>query len=138
MEKLKAFVAEKHAYLDKYGLHIMMTQNSAGEIALGDSQEYGDAITPFDSAAINQTILDEARRYFILKDWSPSQTWHGICAHNKNGEDLVKEVMPNVHIVTAFGTMGMTMAFGLAEKAWDSWTAAGSSKNTKAEKVAGN
>ncbi len=42
----------------KWGIHVMVAQNSKGEFALGDQHEYGLTFDPFDQAFINNLITN--------------------------------------------------------------------------------
>jgi FAD dependent oxidoreductase TIGR03364 len=121
LDALKRRIAEETPELDRYGIHVMGCQNGHGEIVLGDSHEYDDAIEPFDKALIDELILRELRHLIELPDWTIGQHWHGIYAKLPNGLQFVHEVEPGVTIVTATGGCGMTMSFGLAEQSWDAW-----------------
>ena len=107
--------------LNRYGIHVMASQNGCGEVILGDSHEYDEQITPFDKALIDELIFREIRRIANLPDWTIQQRWHGIYPVAPNGIEFVAEPEANVHLAIASGGCGMTMSFGLAEEKWLAW-----------------
>ena len=90
-------------------------------MVLGDSHEYGQALEPFDKTLIDDLMLRELRRIICLPDWTIAEHWHGIYAKHPHQPVFEAELLPNVHIFTGTGGAGMTMSFGLAERAWERW-----------------
>ncbi|QDT67811.1 D-amino acid dehydrogenase small subunit [Planctomycetes bacterium MalM25] len=115
---LRDRIAEETPELDRYGIHVMAAQNGLSEVVLGDSHEYGDAITPFDRQEITRLMLRELRSLIDLPTWELAAQWHGVYAVQANGEpQFVHTPAEGVRIVIATGGCGMTMSFGLAEQA---------------------
>lgn len=102
----------------KYGIHVMASQNELGEVVIGDSHEYGDAIEPFDKAVIDELILGYLRRLIDLPDWSIAGRWHGLYPKHPTLPVVRIEPAPGVTITPSPGGAGMTLAFGLAESYW--------------------
>jgi D-hydroxyproline dehydrogenase subunit beta len=121
LKAVKRRVAEQSPELDRYGIHVMVSQNRLGEAVLGDSHEYNEAISPFDKAEIDHLMLRELRAVFQLKNWTIAERWSGVYAKHAADPQFVVEPMPGVSIVTATGGAGMTMSFGLAEENWRRW-----------------
>jgi D-hydroxyproline dehydrogenase subunit beta len=121
LEALKRRIAVETPELDRYGIHVMASQNGRGEVVLGDSHEYGDDISPFDKAAIDELILRELRRILVLPDWTIQERWHGVYAKTTGAFPFFSEPEPNIHVHVAPGGAGMTMSFGIAEMQWESW-----------------
>lgn len=113
-------IAEELPELNQFGIHVMAAQNDHGDVILGDSHEYGDQISPFDSSTIEDLILRELKKVFCLPPGQIYQRWHGIYAKHPTRPVFQASPIPNVHLFTGTGGAGMTMAFGLAEQFWNS------------------
>ncbi|EMI20680.1 FAD dependent oxidoreductase [Rhodopirellula maiorica SM1] len=114
-------IATNHPELDRYGIHVMASPFRSGRLILGDSHEYGDAITPFDKREIDELMLRELRQLICLPNWTVCQRWHGVYA--KHPTLPVFEAQPDegVHVFVGTGGAGMTMSLGLADRSWQRW-----------------
>jgi D-hydroxyproline dehydrogenase subunit beta len=117
---LRERIATETPELDRYGIHVMAAQNAQGEVVLGDSHEYDEAIDPFDKEEIHQLMLRELHRLIRLPSWEITERWHGIYAKHRTDRITMVEPQPGVQLLTGVGGAGMTLAFGLAEEFWES------------------
>jgi len=117
---LKRRLAESLPHHHAAGIHVMASQNEAGEVILGDSHDYDAPLDPFDSEAIDDLILGYARRMLRLPDWSIAARWHGVYAKGPDPIHFSAEPQPGCFVMGSPGGAGMTLAFGLAERWWDS------------------
>ncbi|MDQ2720993.1 MAG: TIGR03364 family FAD-dependent oxidoreductase [Bacteroidota bacterium] len=110
------YQSEMSQYI-KSGIHVMIAQNSKGEITVGDSHEYGLTFTPFDEASINNLIINYLKSFAHIDNWHQTQSWHGIYPKMTNSNtDIFLKVEEDVYIINGLGGAGMTLSFGFAEE----------------------
>ncbi|MCX6381996.1 MAG: TIGR03364 family FAD-dependent oxidoreductase [Armatimonadetes bacterium] len=113
---LKARIARENPEYDRYGIHVMTSQNGGGEVVIGDSHEYGADITPFDKPEIDDIILSYLKTFLNTPDLRIGQRWHGIYAKHPTHTYRILCPAENVTAVTGVGGSGMTLSFGVAMK----------------------
>ncbi len=119
---LKKRFAETMPDYMRYGIHVMASQNSSGEIVIGDSHEYDADISLFDKPEIDALILNYLRKMVRLPDETLSRRWHGIYAKHPTQSFVTAQPQQNCFIATAPGGAGMTLSFGYARDWWDEQT----------------
>jgi D-hydroxyproline dehydrogenase subunit beta len=124
LQALKERIAKESPELEKFGIHVMVSQNARGELTIGDSHEYGLSVNIFDDPAINRLILDFAKTYLRVPALEIAETWHGVYAKHPQHPFLNISPAPGVRIVTVTSGIGMTMSFGLAEQTFRETSAA--------------
>ncbi len=117
LPELRARVARENPEFDQYGIHVMASQNGAGELVLGDSHQYDEAIEPFDKPEIDRLILDYLDTFLAAPDLQIAARWHGIYAKHPSDAYFIVRPAPGVTVSTGVGGAGMTMSFGVAEEA---------------------
>jgi D-hydroxyproline dehydrogenase subunit beta len=116
LEALKDRIASETPEFDKFGIHVMVSQTSLGELTLGDSHEYGLAVNIFDDSAVDRLILDYAKTYLRVPSLDIAERWHGVYAKHPDHPFLSLSPLPGVRVVTVTTGIGMTMSFGMAEQ----------------------
>lgn len=101
---------------ERYGIHVLVSQISTGEIILGDSHEYGLDVSPFDSEKINNLIRGYLDTFAQFPQPAIAENWHGVYPKLAGRTDFVLEVEPGIRIVNGLSGAGMTMSFGLAQE----------------------
>lgn len=100
-----------------WGIHVMVSQNGASELTIGDSHEYGLVHDPFDKQFINEMIINYLKQFASFTNWQLLQSWNGIYPKRTNGAtDFIHHPEKGVTIINGFGGAGMTLAFGFAEE----------------------
>lgn len=113
---LRRRIAEETPELDRFGIHVMASQNRCGEVTIGDSHEYGAAVEPFDKPEIDDLILRHLETFLDRPDLRVAARWHGTYAKHPTELSVVAHPAPGVVAVTGLGGAGMTLCFGLAEE----------------------
>ncbi len=111
----KRYDEELLAY-KKHGVHVLLAQNSYGELIIGDSHHYSRTVEPFDLGEVNDVILDYLHSFTNLGQLRITERWHGVYPKVQNNIKLILEPEKGVTIVTGLGGAGMTLSFGLAEE----------------------
>ena len=62
----------------RFGIHVMASQTASGELTLGDSHVYDDAVTPFDDELIDGLVLDYLRGFLDTSGVQIACRWHGV------------------------------------------------------------
>lgn len=123
LSRLRSRIAREKPLLDRYGIHVMASQNDRGEVILGDSHLYGDDITPFDSQEIDDLILEEINQLMQFPDSRIWRRWHGVYAKHPDQPVLILQPATDCKLITALGGAGMTLSFAIAERTWQNWEA---------------
>lgn len=109
------FATENPAF-DRYGIHVMASQNGRGELVLGDSHEYDQDIEPFDKDEIDRIVLSYLTTFLNAPELRVASRWHGIYIKHPTAPFHIARPEPCVTVATAVGGAGMTLSFGLAER----------------------
>jgi D-hydroxyproline dehydrogenase subunit beta len=116
LQALKDRIACETPEFDRWGIHVMVSQNNLGELIIGDSHEYALAVNIFDNPAIDRLILDYAREYLRVPALEIAAQWHGVYAKHPDHAYLSMAPAQGVRMVTVTSGIGMTMSFGIAEQ----------------------
>lgn len=120
LKKLDARYDSENQKLKEHGIHILVSQNQAGELIIGDSHHYFKTVEPFDSEEVNALILSELNKFLSIP-YKITERWHGVYPKLPGRLDVVLEPAANVQIVNGLGGAGMTLSFGLAEEVVSRW-----------------
>ena len=113
---LKARYAAEMPQFDRYGIHVLASQNGRGEVVLGDSHEYDGDIEPFDKPEIDDLVLGYLNTFLAVPNLEIAARWHGIYSKHPTEPYFTASPAPEVRILTGVGGAGMTLSFGLAER----------------------
>ncbi|NBC66308.1 MAG: TIGR03364 family FAD-dependent oxidoreductase [Bacteroidetes bacterium] len=119
LDAYKDRISEEMPEYEKWGIHVMISQNSKNEWVIGDSHEYGFSFDPFNKKYVNDLILTYLNKFLLLEKSYMLETWYGVYAKNPEGTEFVAEPVDGVKIITGFGGAGMTFSFGFAEEMID-------------------
>lgn len=122
LPRLQQRIQEESPELDRYGVHVMASQNELGQVVLGDSHEYEQTDSPFDKTMIDRLILREVQKQFQLPSWDIEARWHGVYAKFPGNVIYSAQPQPGVRVCVAPGGAGMTMSFGWADQFWKEQT----------------
>ncbi len=114
---LRARIAADHPEFDRFGIHVLAAQNGRGEVVIGDSHEYDEAIEPFDKEEIDALILGYLGTLLEIPGLAVASRWHGIYARHPTAPYATFDPAPEATVVEATNGIGMTLSFALAGRA---------------------
>lgn len=97
--------------------NLMLTQRPDGTLIIGDSHHTERTLDPFLFEATSDTLLDAAAK-LLGRKFQVLQRWQGVYASSPQQSFLIKDLAPNVTAVSVTSGIGMTISFGLAQKAF--------------------
>ncbi len=116
LPKLSARYDREEPRFKEHGIHVLLSQNSWGQLIIGDSHEYGLHLSPFDKEEINDLILKYLNTFTKIPDLTIADRWNGIYPKLPGQTEFIYEPENGVTIVNAMSGAGMTLSFGLAEE----------------------
>lgn len=102
--------------IEKYGIHVLLSQTRLGELTIGDSHEYDLTPEPFDKDEIDQIILNYLYTFARFPQTHIAQRWHGIYPKLPGQTEFIARPSTGVTIVNGLSGAGMTLSFGLAQE----------------------
>jgi hypothetical protein len=115
---VRARLAADQPELLEHAVNLMVTQRPTGDVIVGDTHAYATTHAPFRDEAIADLLLDQARRLLGARALTVHQRWTGVYASAPR-PFLVDSPEPGVTAVAVTSGIGMTTAFGLAERVVD-------------------
>jgi D-hydroxyproline dehydrogenase subunit beta len=111
---LQRRIAEEMPEYDRFGIHTMISQTTAGELTLGDSHDYGLRPSPFNRDEIDTLILKHLNSFVRVPDLAVAERWYGVYSKHPDKPYVRFQPEDGVEVVTGLGGAGMTLSFGVA------------------------
>ncbi|EKU48677.1 TIGR03364 family FAD-dependent oxidoreductase [Brevibacterium casei] len=116
-EAVRDEVARSAPELIAVGANVMFGPRPDGTIIIGDSHEYGRSVDPFIPESTTDVLLTEAACVLDQPTgFAIRQRWQGVYASSPTRPLLVETVDERTTVATVATGIGMTIAFGLAER----------------------
>jgi len=112
------FTNERPELLE-HGVNLLAAQQPDGDLILGDTHHYGSSPAMFRAEHLDVLLLDEARRLLGVEELTVRERWLGVYPFAERAQFLVARPAANVRAVAVTSGVGMTTAFGLAERVLD-------------------
>jgi FAD dependent oxidoreductase TIGR03364 len=109
-------IARESPWFERYGIHVLISQNDRGELTIGDSHEYEESIEPFDRAEIEDWIVGYLKTFVHPPGLRIVSRWHGTYSKHPDKPYVILNPVPRAVVITGLGGAGMTLSFGLADE----------------------
>jgi len=114
--QLRERIARELAEYDRWGIHVIVSQNPDGQLTLGASHEEGLTPDVFDKTAVDNLILSYVRNFLQAPNLDVSERWHAVQACHQEHPFLVCKPAANVRVVSGLADADLTLSFGLAKR----------------------
>ncbi|SAL47837.1 TIGR03364 family FAD-dependent oxidoreductase [Caballeronia humi] len=118
VEVLREEVATRHPALLEHGVHLLVSPTPDGDLIVGDSHDYADDPSPFNSSAIDEMLLSLAEET-LGGELQVVERWQGVYGARTKAFEApfsVLRVAPNVTGVFMHAGVGMSVAPALGER----------------------
>jgi hypothetical protein len=116
---VRARVEDERPELLRAGVNLIVTQLPEGDLVIGDTHEYGLAVSPFGDQRLDDLVLAEAADLLGSERLQVRERWHGVYPSAPGHPFLVASPSPAVRVVEVVSGVGMTTALGLAPRVLD-------------------
>lgn len=111
---LKKYQERHFADYLKFGIHLIVCQESDGTITFGDSHLYGDDVLSQRSSKIDALLVKEMGELITLPEQTISERWLGHYAKRLEQAKLELSISDTIQSVTMTNGQGMTHGFSVA------------------------
>ena len=123
VERLRARIERERPELLAARVNLLVAQLPGSDLVIGDTHEYGLAVSPFRSERLDRLILSEAEALLGVA-LEVRERWYGVYPSAPGDPFMVVEPAPGVRLVEVVSGVGMTTALGLAGRVMDGLLAA--------------
>ena len=113
---LRARMEQERPDLIEHGVNLLVTQLPSGDLIVGDTHHYGRTADPFRDERLDELVLGEAAALLGVTSLAVLERWTGVYATAAEGSFLVTTATQGVIVVAVTSGIGMTTAFGLAQR----------------------
>ncbi|HVW17552.1 MAG TPA: FAD-dependent oxidoreductase, partial [Solirubrobacteraceae bacterium] len=118
-EAVRARLCSTRPELLEAGVNLIVAQRPGGDLIVGDTHEYGLAVSPFGDERLDELLLGEARALLGTPRLDVLERWHGIYPVAPGDPLLVGAPRPGVRVATVVAGVGMTIGLGVAADVLD-------------------
>lgn len=115
-QDLKNKLRQENAAQLAHGIHLILAQDIDGSLIIGDSHEYDDQPSPFQSHKIDTLILEALNELLQIGEVEVLERWIGTYAYHQSRDWFINEVAPAVYHTVITSGAGMSTSFAIAEK----------------------
>jgi len=112
IERVRLRLQAERPELLAAGVHVVITELADGDLILGDTHEYGWAVSPFTSCELDELVLAEARQLLGVCHLEVRERWQGVYPYAPGHPFMITAPLPGARVVEVVGGVGMPTALG--------------------------